>query len=334
VKLKSVGSLLPQTLAQTRRASAEVRARPANAWALFFNLISSQIAIGEFKKAFRLARRAVRSPISTWRWLDALEHVRVRTSVERVPYRLARKAGQRFLHHSLRPAATTNLLTMHYERILAALGAQFVAATLRGKVVVAAEIEGRSAARNRLCLARDPLKCREGELNVELVRVDGNRRVASLSIVVGALDARSSPDLWIGGLQGCQGADSKAVTVQATRDLWGLRPKDLLIHAAYSLRDVFGVASLKAISNAGHVLEPMSGKKRGWHADYDAFWRELGGAPIAGDFFLLPEARHRRSVEDVPSAKRRAWRARYALVDQVDADIRALASHAVDERRG
>jgi uncharacterized protein VirK/YbjX len=321
-------------MAQTRPADAEVRVRPPDAWALFFNLISSQSAIGEFKKAFRLARRAVRSPILTWRWLDALEHVRVRTGVEAVPYRLARKASHRFLHRLLRPAATTNLLTMHYERILAALGAQFVAATLRGKVVVASEIEGRSAARYRLCLARDPLHEREGELDVDLVRVDGNKRVASLSIVVGALDRRGSPDLWIGGLQGCNGADSKAVTVQATKDLWGLRPKDLLIHAAYSLRDVFGAASVKAISNVGHVLEPMSGKKKSWRADYDAYWRELGGAPIAGDFFLLPEARHRRCVEDVPSDKRKAWRARYALVDQVDADIRALGSHAVDERHG
>jgi uncharacterized protein VirK/YbjX len=331
--LKSFEYLWPQSLAQTRRADAEVRVRPPNAWVLFFKVISSQIAIGEFRRALRLAWRAVRSPIATWRWLDALERVRVRAGVETVPYRLARKASQTFLHHSLRRAATANLLTMHYERLFVALGARFVGAILRGKVVVAAEIEGRSAACYRLCLARDSLNCSEGELLVDLVRVDGNKRVASLSVVVGALDPRGSPDLWIGGLQGCHGADSKAVTVQATKDLWGLRPKDLLIHAAYTLRDIFGAASLKAISNAGHVLEPTSGKKVGWHTDYDAFWRELGGAPIVGDFFLLPEARHRRSAEDVPSAKRSAWRARYALVDQVDADIRALRSRAVDECR-
>jgi len=324
VELKNVEYMLPRSLSEVKRADDAIRIRPSNAWMLLYNLISSQIAIGKFRKAHRLTWRAVRSPIATLRWLNALERVRVRAGVETIPYRLARKAGQAFLHHSLPQAATINLLTMHYERLLATLGARFVGAILRGKVVVAADIQGRSAARYRLCLARDVLNSSEGELTVDLVRVDGNRRVASLSIVVGALDPGGSSDLWIGGLQGCSGADSKAVTVQATKDLWGLRPKDLLIHAAYALGDIFGAASLKAISNAGHVLEPRAGKNIRWYADYDAFWRELAGESIAGDFFLLPAVRRRRSVEDVPPAKRSMWRARYALVDEIGADIHRL----------
>ena len=314
------------------RADAEVRIGPPDAWGLLYKLISSQMAVGEFTRAFRLAWRTVRSPIATLGWLDALERVRVRAGVETIPYRLARKASQTFLHHSLPQTATINLLTMHYERLLNTLGAQFVGALLRDEVVVAAEIVSRSAARYQLRLARDSLNSSEGELIVDFVRVDGDKRVASLSIVVGALAPGCPPDLWIGGLQGCNGADSKVVTVQATKDLWGLRPKDLLIHAAYALRDVFGAASLKAISNAGHAHRRTAGGIVGWHADYDAFWRELGGAPIAGGFFLLPEARRRRSVEDVPSDKRRAWRARYTLVDQVDADIHRLALWRADAR--
>ncbi len=313
------------TQAEMTRADAGVRIRPRAAWTLFYQLIASQIAIGEFRRAFRLAWRAVRSPVATWRWLDELERVRVRAVVETVPYRLARKASQAFLHHALSQRATIHLLTAHYERLLAALGSPTVARILRGEVVVLAQIEGRAAVPYRLCLARNALNSSEGELIVNLVRRDDDRRVASLSIVVGAMMAGEPIDLWIGGLQRCEGADSKAVTVQATKDLWGLRPKDLLIHAAYALADVFEAAGIKAIANAGHILQPTSGRKVGWHADYDAFWRELGGAPIAGDFFLLPKARPRRSVEEVSPAKRKAWRARYALADEISADIRRLA---------
>lgn len=161
---------------------------------------------------------------------------------------------------------------------------------------------------------------------MSLVRTDDDRQIASLSFVIGAVDSGRPPDFWIGGLQGCKGVESKAVTIQATRDLWGLRPKDLLIHAGYALADVFGAANLKAISNLGHARHAMKRKKDGWRADYDAYWRELGGAPIAGDFFLLPRARRRRSIEDVPLAKRSAWRARYAVVDAIRADIGRLAA--------
>jgi hypothetical protein len=311
--------------AAARRADAATPHWAPGGWALFRRLIASQVAIGEPARAFRLAWRFVRSPIETLRWLETLERVCVRAGVETAPYRLARKASQKFLRRALPRAATINLLTTHYERLLLALGSQNVGRILSGEVIVAAEIAGRSAVPYRLCLARETLNSREGELIVNLVRKDDDRRVASLSVVVGAMAPGRPVNLWIGGLQGSNGADSKAVTVRATRDLWGLRPKDLLMHAAYALADVFEVESIEAVSNAGHVLQPAKGVKEGWRADYDAFWRECGGAPIAGDFFLLPKARPRRSVEEVSPAKRKAWRARYALADEISADIRRLA---------
>jgi len=322
--LKRIDSVLPQVVVEPRREEAAGHLKPRSAWKLFRQVIATEIASRRFEKAFLLACHSVLAPVATWRWFDYLESVRVRAGVETVPYRLARKAGQTFLHHSLPPRARIHLLTTHYEQLLATLGATTVAKILRGEVVVLAQIEGRSAVPYRLYLARNGLMSREGELIIHLERLQDDRRVATMSVVVGALAAGEPTDLWIGGLQGCRGADSKAVTVKVTRDLWGLRPKDLMIHVAYALADVFGAARVKAISNAGHAFEPMKGKRVGWRADYDSFWRELGGEPIAGGFFLLPEARHRRSAEEVQPSKRSAWRGRYALLDEIGADIRLL----------
>ena len=324
-ELTSVEDLLTQPQAEAPGAGGAFRVRRPNGWALLHELISSQVAIGELRGAVRLVWRAVRSPIATSRCMEALDRVRMHAGVEAVPYRLARKFSQGFLHHSLPRAARVNLLTTHYERLLAVMGSRFVGRILRQEVVVLAEFKGRSAASYRLCLARNDQHFREGELIVSLVRKDDERQVASLSVFVGALYSGDPPDLWIGGLQGAKGVDSKAVTIQTTRDLWGLRPKDLLIHAGYGLAGIFGAANLKAISNAGHARHALKRKKEGVHADYDAYWRELGGAPIAGDFFLLPKGRRRRSVEDVPPAKRSAWRARCALADEIGGDIRRLA---------
>lgn len=324
IELTRFEDQLPQSQTEAMQAGAAFRVRRPSGWALLRELISSQITTGELRGAVRLVWRAVRFPITTSRYMEALDRIRMRAGVETVPYRLARKFTQNFLHHSLPQAARINLLKTHYERLLAVMDSRFVGRILRQEVVVLAEIKARSTASYRLCLARNDQHFREGELIVSLVRKDDERQVASLSIVVGALYSGDPPDLWIGGLQGCNGVDSKAVTIQVTRDLWGLRPKDLLIHAGYALADIFGAANLKAISNAGHARHSLK-RKKNVYTDYDAYWRELGGAPIAGGFFLLPKARHRRSVEDVRPAKRSAWRARCALVDEIAADIRRLA---------
>jgi uncharacterized protein VirK/YbjX len=282
----------------------------------------SQIAIGETGRAARLAWRAVCAPLSTYRWLAALESVRFRAGARTVPYRLVRKASQPFLHPSMSRAMTANLLASHYHRLLETLDPALVRALLRAEVVALAGFKGRSGADYELQLVQNDLNAREGELFVILVRKADETTIAVLCATIGALERGGAPDIWIGGLQGCKGEDGKAVTVKVTRDLSGLRPKDLMIHAAYALAEIFAAARIKAVSTDGHVLERSLKGAKLWHADYDGFWRELGGEPLANGFFLLPEKRQRRSVDDVPSDKRSAWRARYALVDEIGAQIR------------
>ena len=99
-------------------------------------------------------------------------------------------------------------------------------------------MRGRSEAIYHVSLSRTAaLNRREGELNLCLMQDD--RRLATLTLVIGAWTPEATDDLWIGGLQGARGVTAKADTVAATRDLHGLRPKDLLVHAAYAVADLF-----------------------------------------------------------------------------------------------
>ncbi len=314
-----------QAQTEPARANGQNRIRPANAWALLREQLATQIARKNLRKVFRLSWRFARSPIATWRWLRELERIRVVCGLEALPYDVVRKSGQRYLHHSLPQAAKHNLLTTHYSLVLATLGAPFLARLLREESFTLAELKGRQDSVYRLRLSFNFLNFREGELSVDLFKAEGDIRVASLSLVAGALTPGAPPSLWIGGIQGASRADAKAVTVLATKELSGLRPKDALVHAAYALAERLGATELMAISNAGHFRHAAWHKKAGWYADYDSFWQELGGVPVAGDFFLLPKTRARRSIEEVAPPKRAAWRARYALVDQITADIQRLA---------
>ncbi|GLR68740.1 hypothetical protein GCM10010909_34220 [Acidocella aquatica] len=323
--MQTVTDVPPKAQAEPTRTNDHGRIRPADAWVLLYEQLAAQIARKDRRKAFRLAWRFVRSPIATLRWLGELERIRVICGLEKLPYDVVRKSGQNYLHHSLPQAAKHNLLTTHYDHLLATLGAPFVASVLREQPTVLVELKGKQDALYRISLSLNFLNFREGELSIDLFRVEGNVRVTSLSLVAGALAPGAPANLWIGGIQGASRVDSKAVTVLATKELFGLRPKDAVVHAAYALAERLGTADLLAISNAGHFRHGLWQKKSGWYADYDSFWEELGGVRVAGDFFLLPKIRPRRSIEEVAPPKRSAWRARYALVDQINADIQRLA---------
>jgi uncharacterized protein len=327
-RLKVAEYTLPEAPAGIEPAPAAPPRKTPNALRLLREQMASQIAIAEAGKAARLAWRALWAPVTTYRWLAALESVRFRAGARTLPYRLVRKAGQPFLHHALSRRKTANLIASHYDRLLNTLDPRLVRAFLRAEIIGLAQFKGRSGADYELRLAQNDLNPREGELFVILVRKADERTLAALCATIGAWESGGPPDLWIGGLQGCKGEDGKADTVQATRDLWGLRPKDLMIHVAYALAETFGAARIKAVSTDGHVLERRNAKL--WHADYDGFWRELNGEPLANGFFLLPEVRLRRSIDEVPSNKRSAWRARYALVDEIGAEIRRFPARAVE----
>ena len=139
--------------------------------------------------------------------------------------------------------------------------------------------------------------------------------------MLGALSPGEPVDLWIGGLQGCKGDDSKRATVATTRDLWDLRPKDLMVAVAYQLMEIFDASNLKAISNHGHIVRRPGAKMQKRTADYDAYWSELGGAAMPDGFFLLPPERRVRLESDVLPAKRKAWRARQTLIADVEAQM-------------
>ena len=307
-----------------RRASPSSRQTASGAWRLLNEVLRARAEAGGLRDARRLAWRAARSPLTTLTWLSTLDQLRMIAGVKQIPFDLARKPGRAFLHRTLSYSTKVRVLTEHYTQLLAVLGRGYTGLVLRGERLTLAEFSGRSGVAYQLLLARNHDCRREGELHVTLAQADSGRQLASLSFVVGSLSPGEPRSLWIGGLQGCQGEDSRALTVSVTRDIWGLRPKDLLVHAAYGLAELLEARTVAAISNAGHVIPPACPGDIGRHADYDSFWRELGSASTPGGFFVLPRVRPRRSEADVPSTKRKAWRARYELIDRICANLRRL----------
>jgi uncharacterized protein VirK/YbjX len=158
---------------------------------------------------------------------------------------------------------------------------------------------------------------KEGEW-VLSVRSSGER-VAALAFTV----HRHSSD-WcahIGCLQGADGAGKQDQVRQATKALQGLRPKQAVVLALYSLLAALGVPTVLAVSNQAHIYQAKTRRRDRVQADYNEFWLELGGRALDRSTYLLPHHLNRKDLSEVPSKHRSQVRRRQALEDTLIAQI-------------
>ena len=144
---------------------------------------------------------------------------------------------------------------------------------------------------------------REGECTLCLVREGSATLLSRLTFNFSAVDGRLA--LAVGGLQGPR-AGHKREVIDATRDLYGLRPKDATLLAARVIADGLD-AAVHAVGDALHVHRRLSDDPK--HSSYDAYWRERGataGGPLG---FVLPP------LEALPPSLKRRDRAKRAIVE-------------------
>ncbi len=287
---------------------------------MFFSVLR-HLGQASVKEKYLLLLGILCSPNSMRKWLAAVDNICQHAFLRKIPFDLASKPTHKFLHSALRPAQRSRVLISHYDILLRVLGGKRVHGLIGGHDLLLATLTGKSGRRYELRLERSPTwSGREGELTCRLLAQNEWATVATLSFAVGAARREGPIWLWIGGLQGSARQYGKSFTVQVTRDLFGLRPKDLLMHAVYALKEHFGASEIAATSNFGHVGRGIFGLRR-WTADYDLYWTELGGKADGRYTFKLPPRLRRRSAKEVVAAKRSAWRARHALIDEMLEDL-------------
>jgi uncharacterized protein len=163
---------------------------------------------------------------------------------------------------------------------------------------------------------------REGVLTINLF--DGDWRLFSL---VFALEPTGNGlRALIGGIQGRNFDDALDRYRDLTKAAHGLRPRDLLIELFRLVCAQLGVTEILAIADKGRQnRHPYFGKEmmRTLPLDYDAIWQDRGGAPISEWFYRLPLTSDRRSDADIPAKKRSMYRQRYAMLDAIEAGVRA-----------
>ncbi|WP_267225206.1 VirK/YbjX family protein [Dyella silvae] len=258
------------------------------------------------QRALMAAKYLVRAacvPLQHQRFLSFLnDHPLMRACVQCDP-RLHERHLHRFINRFWHRETRLRCVHEHYRLLLERWPAElFEYVYVRGRATL-----GELALKDGSALhvhLRPPIHmgC-EGELSIELSDAD-HRPLYRLVMTI--IDDHT---LVIGCIQGPDGADAREQVRALTRNLHGMRPKQLLMVLAYAFAGQCGIGRILAVGKDAH---PLRGRDR-FHADYDAYWQEQGGVAIDGGWFQLPATLHHRTEAEVESKHRAAFRRRADL---------------------
>ncbi|MGY4828025.1 DUF535 family protein [Sphaerotilaceae bacterium SBD11-9] len=165
---------------------------------------------------------------------------------------------------------------------------------------------------------------REGSLVFNLFV--GDDRLMMMGFSFGMKDGERIA--YVGSLQGSNLESALEIYRDLTKSLERLRPRDFLIKALQYLMFHLGVKKLLCVADEQrHHRHPYFTKHKNekFHLNYDEVWSEHAGELEEGGFFRLGVVPVTRPLEEVAAKNRSQYRRRYAMLDQVSADLARFA---------
>lgn len=247
--------------------------------------------------------RALGTPMLHHNYLSFLDsHPLLRACVEGDP-RLMERYQHRFLNRRWHRKDRLRAVQAHYRLLLERWPADlFEAVYVQGRATLG-YIALKDGSDVKLHLRAPAHMTCEGELMLELTDVYD---CTLYRLVMTLID---DDTLAIGCIQGPSGEDGREKVRELTRNMHGMRPKQLMLVLAYAFAGQCGLRRILAVGNEAH---PLLGRAR-MFSDYDAYWLEQGGVAIEGGWFLMPATLHHRTEAELESKRRALFRRRAEL---------------------
>jgi uncharacterized protein VirK/YbjX len=176
--------------------------------------------------------------------------------------------------------------------------------------------------RYRISLDQPHWLLNEGLLAISLW--DGVDRMFHLGFCLSSHDGRRVA--YVGGIQGRREDDALGRYREFTKSASGMRPRDFIVELFKALCRTLDVVEIRAVSDANYYLTEWLTAASAVSKDeikisYDEVWRQRGGIYDGNGFFILPVASIRRADQDIPSKKKKMYRTRYAMLDQIEVEL-------------
>lgn len=249
------------------------------------------------------------------------QSARLASVIEGIPHFIERPINK-YLHKAWN--GKQKLLTASYTLDLIektfnadAIEAMF-SAKREGLVVANIELKSGDFAQLTLIYSQYP---REGDLTLHLRNETGD------DIYLMSFSFGPEGQLYICSLQGPSTDQSVEQVRLITKQMHGMRPKNLLMSAVYAVASYFKVTSIQGISNHCHI------KSQHLKSSYDTFWQECSATLTSDGWYQLPLQEPVRDIESVKSQRRAEFRRREALRDAMTQDIiAALAANSLNKQ--
>jgi len=269
---------------------------------------------------FKFSLRSLLKPIKTYHLLRLItNHPAYGELLQNQP-RLPCRIHRPYLTSALSSKERVNAILYHYTMLTSFLGTETFREHLSPDGLCLCQFTGKDGQRLTLHFVSTYRLDKEGEASI-ILRDSVGQMLAEITFVCCQHGRERS--LIIGGLQGPNGDHAQEHVQQATKNLYGLFPKRLVLESLIQVAALLGVKKIFAVSNELHVYRSVRYKDRikHMHADYNAFWEMSGGQLNSDGFYVLPAEVMRKKLEEVPSKKRADYRRRYELTDAISEQI-------------
>lgn len=281
---------------------------------LFSALAHEKKAAVYLRESIKLATRAIWNRHQTTCWLRFLNSHWLFPELLKYQPRLASKIFRNYFDISASCEERYTILKTHYSTIIGLGLSPLVFAAAREGVDLC-PLESRGDARYRIHLRAVGPLVREGELVFQLVREES--LVHSLAFTI--MPGRTGLAIGVGCLQG-PSTNGLELIRTATRELHGIRPKNLLIRLVRQLGHHLGCGELIMASNRNRISRLT--RRGAVVADYDETWNELGALLRNDGNFELPcEDLSEPCWANIPSKKRAEAKRRHAMLTSAIDDI-------------
>jgi len=299
--------------------------QPKSGWQLFKCLARGTLTPGlawqnpAYRRKFLL--RSLATPFSTARLLEDLAKQPRLMQMLRVQPGLPCRLHRPWLTVNMDRARALASINWHYQAMSRHLPAALLNGYLSNQGATLLTLTGKDEQQFTVRLCADAFLDKEGEAT--LAFCDHQHTVlAEMTFTLCEFNGKST--LFIGGLQGAKAHVPHDLIQGATKACHGLFPKRLLVEAAMTLGAAFPVEQIIAVSNDTHIYRSWRYRKKKEGkllADYDSFWRSIGGQPQDDGNFALPLTMPRKPMEEIASKKRSEYRRRYELLDSLIAQV-------------
>jgi uncharacterized protein VirK/YbjX len=261
------------------------------------------------RERLKIRVRALLHARQTRAWLHLLNSHPAFSEYLRTCPRFLYKVYRPYSSTAITPAERLEAIHAHYHFIFRRGLGQAVARASLGPVELASAA-GKSGLPYAIQLRTVDMFDREGELVLQLAQ--GDKVIYTVAFTVAPRAGR--PAISIGCIQGGKLADAREAIRLATRDLHGIRPKQLMVSLVRQLAHEYGCERLHLVSNRNRVIYKAIRHGRVL-ADYDALWEELGAVRNAsGDYELDCAPVAAPDLDSIPSKKRSEARKRYEVL--------------------